>query len=440
MQRVLIANRGEIARRLIRYYAERGVETVAVFSEPDVEQPWVDEADYAVYLNGDTVAETYRHAVRVVSAALDAGCDIIHPGYCFLADDVGFATNAMNSGVVVVGADHKVLARVSHRDTLRAVAETLGIPLIPASTELALEADGYAEAAQIGVPLLVRAVAGDLVERVDDLEEIPAAVARVRSASELVHGEGRVYLERAVEHLRHCGTLVAADQHGEVAHLGTSEGSLQAGYGTWIEEMGDELVSHELQQRLGQAAVELARALEWVGVGRVRWGLDHDGGWYLLGFSPRLTIGYSLAEQLYDVDLIETQHRVLEGEPLGWEHADTHVGRHAIQLRVLHVDPQDGWSRPEGFVERLVLPEGVCSEVGTAEGQPCTPHTDPLLVKLTVSAPTRHAALVKARAALDELVVEGVSTNRDLLRKVLASEVLWLGEQDVHTLDALLGG
>lgn len=441
VQRVLIANRGEIARRLIRFYKSIGIETVAAFSEPDVEQPCVQEADYPVYLTGKTVAETYLDPQKVVSACLDAGCEAIHPGYCFLAERVDFIQMALNANVGVIGSDPRSIWRAVDRFELRKHARELGIPLIPASPPLDPGDDGVAIGAQLGFPLFVKATGGGVIRRVEHQADLPAAVEAVREGAKLITGESSIYLERAVDRLRSIGTTVVRDRHGTTVHLGETDTSLEYDFHTWVEETGESFVNHELHGRLGAAAVELANHIEWIGVGRVRWALVPGGGWYLLGFSARLTTGYDLTEQVLGIDLIQTQHRVhVLGEALGWTQDDVKPTRHGIQLRILTHDPDQPDLVANGTIERIVLPEGehVEAVTGTAEGQPCNPDTDPLLAKITVSGPTRHAALVRARAALAELIIEGVPTNQAFLIRLLADEGVWRGEYDTATVARML--
>jgi acetyl-CoA/propionyl-CoA carboxylase biotin carboxyl carrier protein len=224
-------------------------------------------------------------------------------------------------------------------------------------------------------------------------------------------------------------------------HMGLTDASLMWDYHTWVEELGEALVGRELHDRLGEKAVELTRAIGWTGVGRVRWAITPDGGWYMLGFSGRLTTGYSLVEQVVGTDLVQTQLRLAAGEQLGWQQADVQFPRHGVELRLFPFDMENPGERPTGSIERLVLPEGdehVRALAGTAEGQPVTSETDPLLAKITVTGPTRHAALVRARAVLADLAIEGVPTNKELLSQLLADEAVWRGEYDDHTVARIL--
>jgi acetyl-CoA/propionyl-CoA carboxylase biotin carboxyl carrier protein len=200
-----------------------------------------------------------------------------------------------------------------------------------------------------------------------------------------------------------------------------------------MEELGPDIVPEDQGRKMTVASARIVEALELDGVLRVRWAVNEKGGWWLLGISARLTTGYNLTERVFDVDLVDAQSRLLEGQPLGWEGATDRPERHGVQLRILHVDPTDGIGRPEGTLERLVVPEG--AEVGVAEGQACTSETEPLLASIVVTGPTRHAALVKAKAALDEVVVEGVANNVEVLKRVVADSEFWRGRFDVHMVD-----
>ena len=433
LTRVLIANRGEVARRLIRYFRQQGVETVAVFSEPEVEQVWVDEADYAVYLNGRTVSDTYLDGDRLVAAAQDAACDVIHPGYCFLAERPDFHRLAASANLGVVGPGHKVLETLVDRTAVRQVARELEIPMIPASGALGVDEDGVESSTQVGFPLMVKAVSGGALQTVTRFEDLGPALSMVRQASLLVTGDPRVFFERRVDSMRHCAMTVVADAQGEVVCLGPSDSSLEVNFRSWVEELGTEVPGGELGADLAAASVALTRRLGFVGVGRVRWAITPNGGWYLLGLSGRLTTGFDLVEAVYGVDLVHTQMRLFAGEALGWEEAEVRPRVHGLQLRLFHVGPH-GRGRPDGTLTRLEVPEGVQASVGVEEGQVCTAQTEPLIVKLTVTAPTRQAAIVKARHALSDLVIEGVSTNREVLLRLLAEEQFWNGAYDTTSL------
>ena len=437
IKRVLIANRGEVAKRLIVHYRNLGIETVVAFSEADAEQSYLDDADFAVYLNGRRVGETYLDPHRVVGAALDAGCDAIHPGYCFLAEHVDFYALATNANIAIYGCDAMIIAKVVDRARLRRMAKTLGIPLIPGTEPIPVGDDGVAVAAQLGFPLFVKAVAGGALARVDSIDDIAEAVADIRQLARAVSGDSAVFLERAVDDQRHIGVTVVGDRSGNIVHLGAMDASLEVRYRTWVEELGPTVVP-SVADKITAASVEISRALGWTGVGKVRWAVTERGGWYLLGFSARLATGYSLTEQVHGVDLLRAQKMALEGDDIPWTQEDAKLTEHGIQLRVFHVRTED-LSRPTGTLTKLVIPEGVHTEVGVEEGLVCTEDSEPLLVKLTAVGPTRQAALVKARAALEQLVIEGVDTNLPMLLSLFEDKSFWRGEYDVRTLEPLRG-
>jgi acetyl/propionyl-CoA carboxylase alpha subunit len=439
MYRVLLAGRGELTRRLIRAFADRDIETCAVFSEPEVEAPWVDEADYAVYLNGATVEDTYLHAQRLISAAHDAGATVIHPGYCFLAERPDFIAAANAANLRVIAPERSALERIADRFTVRRVAHQLGVPVLPASKPLPDGEDGLEIAAALGLPLYVKAVAGGVVLRVDAYEQLPAAVREARRRAALVTGSPAVFLSARVPDVRQIGTTVVREGGDRAYVLGHHDKSVQVRFRTWLEELGPEVVPPELAARMSRDARRLVEALQIDGVVRVRWAVNHEGGYWLLGVSGRLTTGYTLTEAVYGIDLVDTQIRLSLGEPLGWEGADTTPPMWGVQLRLLHVDPADGVSRPPGVLERLELPDDVATSVGVGEGQECTEETEPLLALITVTGPTRQATLVKARAALERVVIEGVANNLDVLKRLFGEPEFWAGRYDVHLVDRLLG-
>ena len=440
MERVLIATRGEMAMRLIAHFREKGIETVSVFSEPDVDQPWVEEADYPVYLNGQTVEDTYLNARKVLSAAMDAGCEVIHPGYNFLAERIDFFDMAHVSNVAVIGADPKPLLEMGDALTLRRKAEKLGLPLLPGTDVVPDSSDGLAEGLVLGFPLLVKSAAAGLSQRVNGEAELVAAVASVREWSEKLSDDGRVFLTRIAQRARHVGTVVVGDRMGRVIPLGHLEGSVRAGGHSWLEEFGPGLLSEELSERLIKASVALTRSGRWLGIARVNWAIMGNSA-FLLGFSGRLTTGYSLVEQVLNIDLVEAQISVQHGEVVGFDRPDE-PERYGLQVRILHGDPANGFEREEGEITVLELPESagdVKVEVGTAEGLLLGPLSDSLIAKITVTAPTRQSAIVRLRAVLEEVKVEGIATNRDALLDALGDSELWAGGVDSGWLVDRLG-
>lgn len=438
LERVLVAHRGATARRLVRHYRQRGVETCVVFSEADADQPYLDEADYAVYLNGRSAASTYLDPERVVAAAMDAGCDAIHPGTGPLAEEASFHAMAHHANVAVIGCDPAVLPRIVDPAALAATARELSLPAVPVSAPLAPEDDGMLEAARIGAPLRVVPLGGGASRLVRDLAELPGALDAVRGEAVRAAGDPRVRLERAVEVHREVGAVVIADRHGRCDVLGLHDTTLGHDGATWVAEAGPELFP-DLRDALCRASEALARAVGWVGVGEVRWALGPRGAWFLRGFAGRLPDAYDLVEEVWGVDLVEAQFDAVSGGELRWAPGALAPRGHGVQLRVLHLDPATG-ARHEGVLEALELPAGALAERGVDAGCACSPDSEPLLARVTVLAPTRGAAVVKAKAAAEAVDARGVPTNLADLRALLGGEAVWRGEHDAHTVERLLGG
>ena len=365
---------------------------------------------------------------------MDAGCEALHPGTCFLAEHLGFHEAAANANVLVVGPPAPVVFRVVDRLALRKVAQAAGLPLIPASEPLSSGDDGLESAARIGTPLYVKAVHGRVLERVEDLAEVPAAVIRVQNVARAIAGDERVYLERVVDARRHVGAVIVGEEGSAPIVLGWVDSSAERGRFTHVEECGASVVSPFVAEQLTEQAVALCKAVGWSGVGRIRWALTPDGRAYLLGISARLTNGFELVEHMHGVDLVDTQVRLAMGERLAWEQPEQPASSHGIQLRLYH-QSEDG-SRPDGVLTRLELPSGeaVHSSRAVDVGTACSMDTEPLLATVTVVAPTRQTAVVLARAALEQVVVEGIPTNVERLVGLLRREDFWRGEHDARVL------
>jgi acetyl/propionyl-CoA carboxylase alpha subunit len=439
VKRVLLASRGEFVIRLVEAYRRRGWETCSVFSAPESEAPWVEAADYAVYLNGATVEETYLHAERVISAAHDAGATVIHPGLFFFAERPDFLARANAANLHVVALERSSLERINDPLALSHVAQQLGVPVIPSSDILPQSSDGLDWAMSQSLPLYVKAAGGGVVRRVDRYEDLSAATAWVRHRASVLTGSPAIYLSARVPDVRQIGTTVVRAAGDRAIALGHHDKSAQVKFRSWVEELGPGLVPTALDERMTRDAQRLVEALDLVGVVRVRWAVNPEGGHWLLGVSGRLTSGYALTEAVHDIDLVDVQLRLADGEPLGWEEADPVLRRSGIQVRLLHVDPLDGSSRPSGVLERLDLPDTATVSVGVAEGQSCSRHTEPLLATLTFVGDTRSEALDKAREGLARVRVEGVVCNLEPTRRLLDSPAFARGPYDVFVLDPHLG-
>lgn len=404
LQRVLIAHRGTMAHRLAAHFRSRGIETVMAFSAPDADASWLEEGDYDAYLNGTSVAETYLHPQRIVSAAMDAGCDAVHPGNGLLAEEPELYVRANNANLAVLGADPTVVAHAVDRRVQRKRASTLGLDLLPASDTLAADTDGLAEATAVGFPLWVRSVVGPRLAHAADAGGLGRALAAARARA----GEGPLYLERDVRSAPSLSTTVLLDRQRHVYALGTSVTRATSPAGaTWIEELGPDLAP----ERLVGAARQLLADMRWVGPATVRWARAGERAFFE-SVEARLVTGFDLTEAVHGIDLLAAQHDALLGRPLGWPDEVVPPTRWGLQARLLH----DG---ADGCLDRFVLPEEAAS--GADEGATLSADTEPLLAKVTVVGATRDEAVAALREALATVVVEGVGSNLEGLRAAAAA-------------------
>lgn len=325
-ERVLVAARGGVASRLLQFYRSAGIETVAAFTMAHAEAPWLDEADFDAFVPGEDAEDPLAVPEKVVAAAMDAGCDALHPGVGSLAGSVGLYDVATRANLGVVGAPAEGILDLVDRPRLFARARALGVPVLPASESLSVTDDGIEAAAQLALPVCVQAAQGAAQQRVDAFGDLGAAVAAVRAAARRETGDASVFLRRAVGAGRRVRTTVVGDRHGARVHLGHV---WEAGS---VDEAGGG-VPGRMYERLGALSLSLANAVGWVGVGSVCWFVAEDDSPWLLGFLPRLTEGFALIEAVQGVDLIETQYQVAMGGRLDWSQPMRVTDRHGMQLR-----------------------------------------------------------------------------------------------------------
>jgi acetyl-CoA carboxylase biotin carboxylase subunit len=423
-RRVLVANRGEIARRVIRGCRALGVETIAVHSEADADAPHVREADAAFAIGPPPARDSYLRVDAILEALRASGADAVHPGYGFLSENAAFAEAVNATGAVFIGPPASAIRAMGDKATARRLMQEAGVPVTPGSDVVA-DADAAAKAAEaIGYPVLVKASAGGggigMVPCTDEAslrKGFATATARAASA----FGDGAVYLERLVHHARHIEIQVVADRAGATVHLFERECSVQRRHQKVLEEAPSPAVDAALREALGAAAVRAARAIGYENVGTIEFLLGPGGDFFFMEMNTRLQVEHPITEWTTGVDLVQLQLRIAAGEPLPFRQEDLRQRGHAIELRVYAEDPAKNFLPSPGTITRLVWPTGddVRVDAGVEEGSRVTPFYDPLLAKLVVRGADRAAAIAQGLAAVDAMQIEGLKTNLPALRLVL---------------------
>jgi len=431
IRRLLVANRGEIAVRVFRTAHAMGIGTVAVFSEPDASAAFVRAADVAVPLGGRTPAESYLRADAVVAAALRAGADAVHPGYGFLSENAEFATAVIDAGLTWVGPPPAAIAAMGSKLEAKRMMAAAGVPTLP-------WAETVADAGTVGFPLLVKASAGGggrgmrVVRSAAELDEAVAAASREAGAA---FGDATVFLERYVDAPRHVEIQVFADTHGNVVSLFERECSIQRRHQKIVEESPSPAVSPELRQRMGDAAVAAARAVGYVGAGTVEFVLDEDGAFSFLEMNTRLQVEHPVTEMVTGLDLVELQLLVAQGLPLPAEALAPSLDGHAIEVRLYAEDAEAGFLPSTGRLREFDIDPWVRLDSGFETGDDVSPYYDSMLAKVVEHAPTRAQAAAALARALRRSRVHGVTTNRDLLVRILEDEEFLAGGTDTAYLD-----
>jgi len=425
MRTVLVANRGEIARRVFRACRRLDLATVAVYSEADRDAPHVRDADHAVLLGPAPARESYLDIDKLLDAARRSGADAVHPGYGFLSENWRFADAVARAGLTFVGPPAAAVRAMGDKTEARRLMANAGVPTVPGSVgPIAAAAEAEALAAAIGFPLVFKAAGGGGgigMARVDRLTDLAGAFATATRRAQSAFGNAAVYVERYLERPRHVEVQVFADTHGSVVHLHERECSIQRRHQKLIEESPAPNLPASTKRGLTEAAVLGARAIGYVNAGTMEFLVDATGGFYFLEMNTRIQVEHPVTEEVTGLDLVAEQLRVAAGERLAWRQEEIAQRGAALEVRVYAEDPDKNFLPSPGTITRLVLPdgEGVRVESGVESGSVVSVHYDPLLFKLIARAADRDGALARMRAALDATVVEGVRTTVPFLRKAL---------------------
>ncbi|HSJ07092.1 MAG TPA: acetyl-CoA carboxylase biotin carboxylase subunit [Longimicrobiales bacterium] len=425
LRSVLVANRGEIAVRIIRACRELGIRSVAVYSDADRLAPHVMEADEAHLIGPAPSSESYLKGERLVEVAREAGCDAIHPGYGFLAERAFFARMVADAGLVFVGPSGDAIAAMGDKTEARRRMTAAGVPVVPGIAEALADAAAAAEAARrLGYPVLLKAAAGGggkgmrVVMAEADLER---AFTAASSEAASAFGDGSVYLEKYLDSPRHIEIQVLADAHGHTVHLFERDCSVQRRHQKMIEEAPSPALTPELRARMGETAVAAARAVDYCNAGTVEF-LFQDGEFYFLEMNTRIQVEHPVTELITGLDLLQWQLRIAGGEAFPLKQEDLTPRGHAIECRITSESPERGFLPSTGRVLLFQPPggPGVRWDGAVAEGVEVTPYYDPLLGKLIVHAPDRRMALDRMARALAELRIVGVDTSTSFHRRVMA--------------------
>nr|WP_294530382.1 acetyl-CoA carboxylase biotin carboxylase subunit [uncultured Blautia sp.] len=426
IRKLLVANRGEIAVRIIRACRELGIESVAVYSEADKESLHAQLADQAVCIGPGPSTESYLNMESIISATMTTGADAIHPGFGFLSENARFAQICEKCGIIFVGPPSSVIRSLGNKQEARNTMEAAGVPVIPGTKGAVLDVDaGEKEADRIGYPVIIKAAlggGGKGMRTAFSPEEFEKAFLTAKKEAQMAFGDGTMYIEHFVENPRHIEFQILADQQGNVIHLGERDCSIQRNHQKMIEESPSVAVSDRLRRKMGKAAVKAAKAAHYVNAGTIEFLLEKDESFYFMEMNTRIQVEHPVTEWVTGMDLVKEQLRIASGLPLTVSQKDVHVQGHAIECRINAENPQKNFRPSPGTITELHLPggQGIRVDTGIYPGYTVPPYYDSMLAKLIVHGNTREEAIAKMKSALGEVVIQGVDTNIDYQFEILS--------------------
>ena len=433
--KILVANRGEVAVRIIRACKEMGIETVAVYSEADRDSLPVALADERICIGGNAAADSYLNQKNIISAALASGAEAIHAGYGFLSENASFAKLCEENGIVFIGPKSEVISAMGDKDASRQLMQRVGVPVVPGTEILKSAEEAKRLAKGIGYPLLVKATAGGggkgirVVEQEEELEEAFLTASREAASA---FGNGDVFLEKYLTHVRHVEMQILADHYGNILCLGERDCSLQINKQKVLEETPSPVMTEGIREKMMDAAVLAAKAANYTNAGTVEFLLTPDGQFYFIEMNTRLQVEHPITEEISGIDIVKWQIRIACEVPLEMKQEDIQLKGHAMECRIN--------ARSTGKVEFLHIPGGGRVHFDTAlmQGLEIVPYYDSMLGKLIVHAPTREEAIRKMEAALCEMVIVGVETNVEEQLKLVRSKAFHEGDYDTLILNSIL--
>ena len=438
IRKVLVANRGEIAVRIIRACREMGIETVAVYSEADREALHAKLADEAVCIGPAALGDSYLSMEKIISATIISGADAIHPGFGLLSENSKFAELCEKCGIIFIGPASDVIAKLGNKQEARNTMEAAGVPVIPGTKEAVYDPKkGAEEAGRIGYPVMIKAALGGggkgmrVAENADEFEQnFRLAQAEAKQA----FGDDSMYIEHFITHPRHIEFQILADSFGNVIHLGERDCSIQRNHQKMIEEAPSPALSEEQRREMGETAVRAAKAAGYVNAGTIEFLLEKNGNYYFMEMNTRIQVEHPVTEWITGIDLIKEQIRIASGKKLGITQEQVQIRGHAIEVRINAEKPEENFRPCPGTVTGLHLPGGKGIRIDSAiySGYTIPPYYDSMIAKISVWARTRSEAIRKMESALGEVIIEGVDTNVNYQYGILEDEDFRKGNVDIE--------
>lgn len=436
-KKVLIANRGEIAVRVIRACRELGLKTVAVFSTADRTALHAQIADEAVCIGGPATKDSYLNEKSIIAACEITGADAVHPGFGFLSENAAFARNCRKCGITFIGPSPESIEMLGDKAAAKTAMKNAGVPVIPGSNGAVKSMDEAKKLAEeIGFPLMVKASAGGggrgirLVERMEDL--VPS-IEEAKQEAQNYFGDDSIYMEKFIVNPKHIEIQILADMHGNVVHLGERDCSMQRRNQKVLEESPSVIMTPQLRQRMGQAAVAAAKVCGYYNAGTIEFLVDKDCNFYFMEMNTRIQVEHPITEFVTGVDLVKAQLKIAAGKELPYSQEDIRIKGHSIECRINAENPEKGFRPCPGKINAMLVPGGPGVRIDSAayQGYTIPPYYDSMIAKLIVYAPTREEAIAKMKWALAEFIVQGVDTNIDFQLSLIRDPVFESGKYDI---------
>lgn len=437
IQKLLVANRGEIAVRIIRSCREMGIETVAVYSTADKNALHTQLADEAICIGEANSSESYLNMESIISACISTGADAIHPGFGFLSENEKFARLCETCGIKFIGPSSDVIKKMGNKSEARNTMINADVPVIPGCEEQVFDVNrGQEIADMVGYPVIIKAVlggGGKGMRVAYDRDEFSKSFALAQKESEMAFGDKAMYIEHFIEHPRHIEFQILADKYGNVIHLGERDCSIQRNHQKLIEEAPSGALDNELRKKMGEVAVRAAKAANYENAGTIEFLLEKNGNFYFMEMNTRIQVEHGVTECITAMDIVKEQIRIADGEKLCMTQDDVEIKGHAIEVRINAEDPDKKFRPCPGVVSDIYMPGGNGVRIDTAIFAGCeiSPYYDSMVAKLIVHGRDREEAVNKAISALGEVVIEGITTNVDYMYDILNDDVFVEGSYDV---------